>query len=164
MASHGSKSKGFLDTCTQGIQLVFAQVVRRFDNSILDGARTPDEQKAKVASGASKTLNSKHIPRNPDGSYNPGGKSKAVDAAPYPIQWPDVKAFNAILDKLSEDEGKELKEYIKTVGRFYAFNGYVIGTGDAMGVPLRGGHDWDRDWDFTDQTFDDLVHFEEMEG
>ena len=163
MANHGSRSKSFLSTCTQAIQLVFTQVVRGFDHSILDGSRTPKQQKWKVESGASKTLDSKHIPRKPDGSYRPGGKSKAVDAAPYPIVWPDVKAFNAILDQLSEDERAELKEYIKTVGRFYAFNGYVIGTGDAMGVSLRGGHDWDGDWDFTDQGFDDLVHFEEME-
>ena len=163
MANHGSRSKRFLSTCTQGLQLVFAQVVRGFDNSILDGARTPKEQKWKVESGASKTLNSKHIPRKPDGSYDPEGKSKAVDAAPYPIRWPDVKAFKEIQGKLSAIECAVLNEYIKTVGRFYAFNGYVIGTGDAMGVSLRGGHDWDGDWDFTDQTFDDLVHFEEKE-
>ena len=161
MARHGSRSMGFLTTCTEGIQRVFTQVVKGFDNSILDGARTPKQQDAKLASGASKTLDSKHIPRKPDGSYDPYGKSKAVDAAPYPIKWPDVKAFNDILDNLSEDEGKELKEYVKTVGRFYAFHGYVMGTADAMGIPLRGGSDWDGDWDFTDQRFDDLVHFEE---
>lgn len=161
MASHGRSSKAFLNTCTPGIQRVFGQVVRYFDNKILDGARTPDDQKKNVASGASKTLDSKHIPRKPNGDYDPNGKSKAVDAAPYPIKWPDVKAFKAILDKLSEDERKALKIYIKTVGRFYAFHGYAMATGDAMGVSLRGGGDWDKDWDFTDQTFDDLVHFEE---
>jgi len=161
MASHGRKSKAFLSTCTLRIRRIFSQVVKGFDNSILDGARTEKDQAKKVKSGASKTLNSKHIPRKKDGTYNPNGKSKAVDAAPYPIRWPDVKAFNAILDNLSEEEGKELKEYIKTVGRFYAFHGYVMGTADAMGTPLRGGGDWDKDWDFTDQTFDDLVHFEE---
>lgn len=161
MPNHGARSNKFLNTCSGGIQIVFRQVIRFFDHSILDGARTPDDQKKNVASGASKTLNSKHIPRKPDGSYDPEGKSKAVDAAPYPIQWPDTKAFKAIFDKLSKEEQKEIKEYIKTVGRFYAFHGYVIGTGDAMGVSLRGGSDWDKDWDFTDQTFDDLVHFEE---
>jgi len=161
MASYGDKSRKLLDTSTEGIQRVFEQVVRGFDNVIMCGVRTLEKQKANVASGASKTLNSKHIPRKPDGSYDPKGKSRAVDAAPYPIQWPDVKAFNAILDKLSDDERKELKEYIKTVGRFYAFHGYVKATADAMGVPVRGGSDWDGDWDFTDQTFDDLVHFEE---
>ncbi len=161
MPKHGTRSKNFLSTCTEGIQRVFSQVVKGFDNSILDGARTPNQQAEKLASGASKTLDSKHIPRKPDGSYDPDGKSKAADAAPYPIEWPDERVLKQILGKINNDS--ELKRYIKIVGRYYAFAGYVIGTGDAMGVPLRGGHDWDGDWDFTDQTFDDLVHFEEKE-
>lgn len=161
MFQHGERSKGFLSTCTEGIQLVFEQIIKKVDNSILDGARTPKQQEEKVASGASKTLNSKHIPRKPDGSYDTKGKSKAVDAAPYPIRWPDEAVIKRVLAHINED--KELKEYIKELARFYAFAGYVIATGDAMGIPLRGGHDWDGDWDFTDQTFDDLVHFEEKE-
>lgn len=161
MAKYGDRSNGFLNTCTNGLQKVFCQVVKYFDNSILCGARTPRQQEQKVAEGVSKTLDSKHIPRDEDGNYDVNGKSKAVDAAPYPIVWPDEAVMKRVLAQINEDEG--LKEYIKTVGRFYAFAGYVKATGDAMGVPLRGGFDWDGDWDFTDQSFDDLVHFEELE-
>jgi len=45
--------------------------------------------------------------------------------------------------------------------RFYDFGGYVLGSAERLGVPLRWGGDWDRDHDvFDDQTFQDLVHFE----
>ena len=64
--------------------------------------------------------------------------SKAVDVSPYPIKWTDYP-------------------------RFYAFSGFVIGTATAMGIKLRWGGDWDSDRDFTDQKFNDLVHFEIVE-
>lgn len=61
--------------------------------------------------------------------------SKAIDAAPYPIVWEDTK-------------------------RFYAFAGFVIGVAATMGITLRWGGDWDSDRDFSDQSFNDLPHFE----
>lgn len=63
------------------------------------------------------------------------GLSLAVDVAPYPVKWNDLP-------------------------RFYAFGGFVVGTAIQMGIPLRWGGDWDSDRDFTDQVFNDLVHFE----
>jgi len=33
-----------------------------------------------------------------------------------------------------------------------------------MGVTLRWGGDWDRDTEVQDNSFDDLVHFEIVEG
>lgn len=63
------------------------------------------------------------------------GPSLALDVAPYPIKWNDLQ-------------------------RFYAFAGFVIGTAVAMGLKVRWGGDWDSDRDFSDQTFNDLVHFE----
>ena len=63
------------------------------------------------------------------------GPSMAVDVAPYPVKWNDYP-------------------------RFYAFAGFVIGIATAMGISLRWGGDWDSDRDFSDQTFNDLVHFE----
>lgn len=61
--------------------------------------------------------------------------SKAVDVAPYPVKWKDY-------------------------ARFYAFAGFVIGTAVSMGLKVRWGGDWDSDRDFSDQNFNDLVHFE----
>lgn len=70
----------------------------------------------------------------------PGGKhnsipSRAVDSIPYPVNWNDTL-------------------------RMAMFAGYVIGTGEMMGINIRWGHDWDRDTQLHDQTFNDFPHFE----
>ena len=64
-----------------------------------------------------------------------------------------------MLAKIGNDA--ELERYIKARCKFYYYGGYVLATGDAMGIPLTWGGDWDGDRDIHDQTFDDLVHFEE---
>ena len=65
-------------------------------------------------------------------NYRP---SLAVDVAPYPIDWQDTD-------------------------RFVHFGLYVLDVAKEMSVEIRWGGDWDGDGDRTDQTFDDLVHFE----
>ena len=61
--------------------------------------------------------------------------SRAVDVVPYPIDWKDTK-------------------------RFYHFGGYVLGISTLLNITIRWGGDWDSDYIFSDQTFNDLVHFE----
>ncbi len=61
--------------------------------------------------------------------------SFGVDVAPYPIDWNDRE-------------------------RFVAFGSFVRGVAHEKEIPLRWGGDWDQDFDLTDQTFMDLVHFE----
>ena len=46
----------------------------------------------------------------------------------------------------------------------YHFAGYVKATADRLGIPIRGGADWDGDTDINDQTFNDLTHFELING
>ena len=70
----------------------------------------------------------------PNSKHN-SSPSMAVDVAPYPIDW-------------------------QNTNRFYHFAGYVEGVARSMGVELRWGGDWDSDKDFSDQTFNDLPHFE----
>ena len=65
--------------------------------------------------------------------------SLAIDIAPCPINWQDTEPFHRLAE-------------------------HVLGIANVMGVPLRWGGDWDGDTDLTDQTFNDLVHFEIMEG
>ena len=151
MPRFGRGSKGKLETCSSVIRGVFNSVVQAFDNSILEGRRTLERQRELLKKGATKTLNSKHIA--------PDGQSKAVDAAPYPIKWPKQEIINRVNAQISEDA--ELGKYIKDLARFYAFGGFVKGVAHEQGVKIRWGGDWDGDWDFSDQTFDDLVHFEE---
>jgi peptidoglycan L-alanyl-D-glutamate endopeptidase CwlK len=73
----------------------------------------------------------------PEGKHN-SKPSQAVDAAPYPIDWQDRE-------------------------RATLFAGVVLGLAAARGVLLRWGGDWDRDWQVSDNSFDDLWHFELIE-
>lgn len=61
--------------------------------------------------------------------------SEAIDLVPYPIDWEDEK-------------------------RFYYFAGIVMAIAHSLNIKIRWGGDWDRDNNFKDQTFNDLVHFE----
>lgn len=61
--------------------------------------------------------------------------SEAVDVVPYPINWNELR-------------------------RFYHFAGYVLATAKSLGIELRWGGDWDMDYDFNDNRFNDLPHFE----
>lgn len=72
----------------------------------------------------------------PEGKHN-AIPSEAIDAAPYPIDWNDRE-------------------------RFTLFAGLVLGVAEEMGIKIRWGGDWDRDWQINDNRFDDLVHFELM--
>lgn len=110
---------------------MFERVVEVFDCKVVCGHRSQLAQDEAFANGFSKKEwpNSKHNKR----------PSKAVDVAPYPINWSDVE-------------------------RFYYFAGHVMAFAKAMGIELRWGGDWDRDTQVRDQTFMDLAHFEVVDG
>ena len=73
----------------------------------------------------------------PNSNHNTS-PSSAVDVAPYPIDWSNRD-------------------------RFTSFAGYVMGTAQSLGYPLRWGGDWDADTETNDNRFNDLVHFEIVE-
>lgn len=129
MAKFGRTSSRRLDTCAPRLQVIFREIVRDFDCSVLCGHRTKEEQDALQGFDPPKTKvswpNSKH------NSY----PSKAIDVAPYPIDWEDRE-------------------------RFTMFAGWVLGYAAAKGIKLRWGGDWDGDTEVDDNEFDDLPHFE----
>lgn len=63
--------------------------------------------------------------------------SQAIDIAPYPIDWQDLN-------------------------RFYLLAGAVLATARTHDIKVRWGGDWNGDGTWTDQTFHDLPHFEEI--
>ena len=73
----------------------------------------------------------------PNGRHN-AFPSNAVDVTPYPVDWEDRE-------------------------RQTLFAGFVLGTAKAMGITLRWGGDWDRDYQVQDNKFDDFPHFEIVE-
>jgi hypothetical protein len=139
MPSFSQSSQDKLSTCENDLQVLFENVVKDYDCTILCGHRDQATQDLYVSQGKSKT----NWPHSKHNSY----PSRAVDAAPYPIDW-------------AAYDPDDPKQWAKRVARYYHFAGYVLGVASRMGIRVRWGGDWDGDRDFTDQSFDDLVHFE----
>ena len=51
----------------------------------------------------------------------------------------------------------------RKLGKFYMLAGHILQTAQQLNITLRWGGDWDHDFDFTDQSFDDLGHYEIVE-
>jgi len=73
MARYSAKSSGILKGCHPDIQRLFKEVVKGFDNTVVCGRRSQEEQVHLYNRGLSKTLTSKH-------TLDP---SEAIDAYPY---------------------------------------------------------------------------------
>ena len=131
MTNHWSAvSAARLATCDPRLVAVFDRVLQIVDCTILCGYRDNTTQNQLFSEGKS-TLRWPHSKHNQT-------PSRAIDAAPWPIDWQDRE-------------------------RLSLFAGIALGVADALGLPLRWGGDWDRDFTVTDNNFDDLVHFELME-
>jgi hypothetical protein len=126
---YSAKSQAKLDSADERLQQVFKEAARWWNVTIIEGHRSTRRQRQLYMAGKSKLDG---VTKRSNHNHEP---SRAVDAAPYPIDWQDTD-------------------------RFYRFGFYVLGLAAAMGVKLRWGGDWDSDGDTTDQTFNDLVHFE----
>ena len=127
MSKFSARSESRLFTCDKRLQKLFNKVVEEFDCTIIEGHRDEERQNEMFRTGKSQL-------KFPDGKHN-SIPSKAVDVAPYPIDWND-------------------REY------FTYFAGYVKGIAATMGIKIRWGGDWDGDWQVKDNNFDDLPHFE----
>lgn len=129
MPFFSDQSKRELETCAQPLQYLMNEVIKYWDCTVLQGKRSIEEQRRNVAAKVSKTIDSRHL----------DDPARAVDVAPYPVDWNDLD-------------------------RFRAFGGFVLGVASQMGIDIRWGGDWDSDRQLSDQTFHDLPHFELIEG
>ena len=127
MYKFSENSKVRLQTCHDDIKAIMLKAIdiTPLDFTILEGHRTEKRQERLFQIGASKVRKGMH-------NFFP---SKAVDIAPYPIDWQDD-------------------------GRFYVLAGIILLCAKQLTIPLRWGGDWDSDWSFKDQSFHDLGHFE----
>ena len=129
MPRFGKRSKERLKGVDAKLQNVMNEVVKYFDIAVIEGLRSQERQNELVAQGKSKTKFGKHV------------EGKAVDIAPYPIDW-----------KARDD--------------FHYLGGFVLGMAASMGIKKRWGGDWNASSLFKgqrttkDNNFDDLVHFE----
>ena len=123
MPRFGQASQRRLKGINTKLVNVLNQAIKHFDFIVIEGKRSLETQKEYVAKGASKTLESKHL------------EGKAVDIAPYPIDYDDEE-------------------------RFVYLGGFILGVASQLGVKLRWGLDWDNDTYTKDTSFRDIGHFE----
>ena len=122
--------------------------ISEVDFTVLEGVRTKEQAYINYGKGRTAAqLQAKGVPtkyaqpklakvtwlNNPLGSKHMTGD--AVDLAPYPIDWNDLKRF----DQVAEAMFKAAKE---------------------LNVPIRWGADWDNDGIFREKGETDSPHFE----
>ena len=137
-----------------GVKTELVNVVKRaieiseVDFTVLEGVRTKERAYINYGKGRNATeLAAKGVPtiyarpgvakvtwlNNPLGSKHMTGD--AVDLAPYPIDWNDLKRFDMVADAMF----KAAKE---------------------LSVKIRWGADWDNDGNFRERGETDSPHFE----
>jgi len=133
MPEFSAKSMAKLSTVHEELQLLFMQVVVHMDCTIIEGYRDQRTQNEYYAIKKSKLL-------WPESKHNTS-PSLAVDVAPYlpgkGVSWDSKQC--------------------------YLLAGFVKAKAAELGIKIRWGGDWDSDNDLSDQTFNDLVHYELIE-
>lgn len=137
MPMYSQKSFSRLATCHMDLQVIFYNVIRFVDCTILEGRRDEENQEKAYLAGKSKL-------RYPHSKHN-SEPSRAVDVAPYPIDWGDLQ-------------------------RFHYFAGIVMGVASKLKEEGKISHSirWGGAWDGIDKlndkhAFNDYVHFELVE-
>mgnify|MGYP000128209097 CR=1 FL=1 len=105
------------------------ELIQVIDFKVVSGVRTRATQMQYVSRGVSKTMNSKHL-------IQKDGYSHALDLAPYPVDWSDLR-------------------------RFYILAGAGLGIADQLNIPMTWGGRWNPlDDRFKVPSFNDLGHFQ----
>jgi peptidoglycan L-alanyl-D-glutamate endopeptidase CwlK len=141
------RSCGVLNELRQDLRTVIegAAKVCPVEFQLVDGARTIDEQRKLFAAGKSKI--------NPD-SLDPKDLAEQAKHVVNKIE-PKSRAVDIVL----RVPGKSALAYDRSHLAFVA--GVIVSEGARRNVAIRWGGNWDRDGEvITDQTFQDLVHFE----
>ena len=123
MPKFGKRSKERLRGVDTRLVNVLNELIKIMDVTIIEGLRSKQRQEILLKEGKTKTKFSKHI------------EGKAVDLAPYPIDWEDRD-------------------------RFHYMGGMIRGIAKELNINVRWGGDWDSDGETKDNRFDDLVHVE----
>jgi len=122
-----------LATCHPDLQVLFNEVIKYFDCSVLCGHRGREEQEKAFSEGKSKL-------RFPQSKHN-STPSMAVDVAPFPIDWNDLHRFYYF------------------AGRVMGIADMLLAQ-NKISHRIRFGGDWNSDNQVKDNRFNDLVHFE----
>ena len=128
-----ARLKGGHPDLVQVVELAIKKTATDF--LVLEGVRTPARQKELYAQGRTKpgqvvtwTLTSNHFAKA-------DGFGHAVDLAPYPVDWNDLKKFDAISKAM-------------------------FAAAAELGIKIRWGADWDQDGKPRERGESDSPHFE----
>jgi peptidoglycan L-alanyl-D-glutamate endopeptidase CwlK len=134
MANFSATSLTRLQGCDPRLQQVMNEAIKTYDFTVLQGHRDQAEQDADFAAGKSKL-------KWPHGKHN-ASPSKAVDIAPFPIDWNDKAGFRKLA-------------------------AHILYTAHLLRIPLRWGGNWDKSGDVNalpPTSFVDMPHFEIVDG
>jgi peptidoglycan LD-endopeptidase CwlK len=136
MPQFSDDSRSKLSTCHIDLQVIFFEVIKHIDCSIVEGHRNEIAQNKAFEEGKSKLT-------WPNGKHNQL-PSLAVDVAPYPINWQNSRQF-IFFGGLVLGIVEGLKNQQKITHR------------------VRWGGNWACNFDIDSETgFIDLCHFELM--
>jgi hypothetical protein len=155
MNTWGKRSLAVLETLEPPLVQLCNRVLVVRDISLIEGLRD-NKRQAKLLAQKRTELGpgqSKHNPL-PDRPL-----SRAVDLAPYPIEWVSRDDF-FVQSICGFDSIREQELYLNFLAQWYELHGIIQGIASAYGIKIRQGYDWDGDHDFMDQNFDDLPHVE----
>lgn len=130
------KSLAVRETLDGDLQVLVDAVLEIKDLTLLEGHRSNERQAELLAQGKTKV--------GPGGSKHNANPSQAVDCIPYPFSQGDW-----------QDRDK-----------FHLFAGMVLGVAEMlkkegkMVRSVRWGGDWNKNWETSDNAFDDFPHFE----
>ena len=127
MPTFGATSIANRDTSHPDLIRLADEVIKHVDFSITCGHRGQADQDKAFAEGKSKV-------KYPNGEHNKM-PSKAMDVAPYPVNWNDNEAFTLL-------------------------SGVFLGVASMMGIKIRIGSDWDGDFNTLEHSFKDRPHIE----
>lgn len=135
MYRFGARSLRNLETCHEDLQRICYSVIEHYDFSVIDGARTLEDQQRLFAEGKT-TLDG--VTRK---SKHQSSPSLAVDIMPWPG---DLHGVNIWQD----------------IQRWAHFIGIVRGHAEKLGIDIRCGFDWNKDGSPHDHRFVDCPHIE----
>lgn len=129
MAIFGTESQRQLATCDPRLQAIANDAILLTDFSIIEGHRGEAAQNADYAKGVSKL-------RWPNGMHN-ATPSRAFDFAPYPVDWSSKTT---------------------ALARFLFVSGVLYCSARKLGIRVRFGWDFNRNFDPRDESFLDWGH------
>lgn len=146
MFKFGKTSEERLAQAHPDLQRLFRAVITVIDCTIIETHRSAERQVLLLRANKTETLNSYHLPL----------PSLAVDAVPYPVEWPDQ------LEKKMREGDRTItpKRVLQSWGRLYLFAGVVYTKAHELGIEVEWGGAWRTHMDPRGNGFQDLAHWQ----